>query len=122
MEAFDAIRENVGMVDHAKACAIVHSDSPEDVQRLNQEAAKSMAAANRMGLNISPARAIQWITLNAAKSLGIGKQTGSLEKGKMADVVLWNGNPFSVYSKGRKSFYRRGVGIRPIESKVSTQN
>jgi len=28
--------------------------------------------------------------------------TGSLKKGKMADVVLWNGNPLSVYSRPEK--------------------
>ena len=26
-------------------------------------------------------------------------RTGTLEPGKMADVVLWNGTPFSVYAQ-----------------------
>jgi imidazolonepropionase-like amidohydrolase len=42
---------------------------------------------------------VRWITSNAAKSLGILDKTGTLETGKMADVVLWSGNPFSVYAK-----------------------
>jgi imidazolonepropionase-like amidohydrolase len=66
---------------------------------LNQEAAKAMTRGQRAGLDIPPERAIAWITSNAAKSLGVLDQTGSLEPGKMADVVLWNGNPFSVYAK-----------------------
>lgn len=104
LESFDGIKENVPLVENAGACAIVHSDSAMGIQRLNQEAAKALAAGRRMGLNISEATAIGWITLNPAKALGIDEKTGSLEQGKMADVVLWNGNPFSVYSRVEKVF------------------
>ena len=45
---------------------------------------------------------IRWLTLNAAKAMGIADLTGSLEPGKMADVVLWNGDPLSVYSRPEK--------------------
>jgi imidazolonepropionase-like amidohydrolase len=99
-EAYDGIQENIALVDRPEGgCAIVHSDSPEGVQRLNQEAAKAMMRGQRAGLDIAPERAIRWITANAARSLGILDQTGTLEPGKMADVVLWNGNPFSVYAR-----------------------
>ena len=104
MEAYDGVRENVPLVDAAGACAIVHSDSEVGIQRLNQEAAKSMAAANRVGMDITPEHAMRWLTLNAAKSLGIEEHTGTLEEGKMADVVIWTGNPFSVYSRAEKVF------------------
>jgi imidazolonepropionase-like amidohydrolase len=100
MEAYDGIQENIAIVDRPKgSCAIVHSDDAEGIQRLNQEAAKAMASGNRVGMNIAPEHAIAWITSNAARSLGVDKYTGSLKAGKMADVVLWNGNPFSVYAK-----------------------
>jgi len=100
MEAYDGIQENIAIVDRPKgSCAVVHSDSAEGIQRLNQEAAKAMSSGNRVGMSITPEHAISWITSNPAKSLGIDKYTGSLETGKMADVVLWNGNPFSVYAK-----------------------
>ncbi len=102
MESYDGIRENIALVDHAGACAIVHSDDANGIQRLNQEAAKAMAAGNRMGFGITPERAWTWLSLNPAKGLGIADRTGSLEPGKMADVVLWNGNPFSVYSRPEK--------------------
>ena len=46
-----------------------------------------------------PERAILWLTANPAKSLGLSARIGSLEPGKMADVVVWNGTPFSVYAK-----------------------
>ncbi len=105
MEAYDGIQENIALVDRPQgSCAIVHSDSGEGIQRLNQEAAKAMASGNRAGLEIAPEHAISWITSNAAKSLGIDDRTGSLEAGKMADVVIWNGNPFSVYAKASQVF------------------
>ena len=100
IEAYDGIQENIALVDRPTGgCAIVHSDSDEGIQRLNQEAAKAMSRGNRAGLDIPPERAIRWITYNAAKSLGVHEQTGSIESGKMADVVLWSQDPFSVYAK-----------------------
>jgi imidazolonepropionase-like amidohydrolase len=105
MESYDGIQENVAMVDAApKGCAIVHSDSQEGIQRLNQEAAKAVAAGARAGIRIPPERAITWITQNAARAIGIGERTGSLEKGKMADVVVWNRDPFSVYAKAEQVY------------------
>ncbi len=106
MEAFDGIQENVALVDRpANSCAIVHSDSSEGIQRLNQEAAKVIANARRAGMGeIAPERAIRWLTVNAAQSLGIEKQTGTLEAGKMGDVVVWSGNPFSSYALAEKVY------------------
>ena len=105
MEAFDGIQENIALVDRpAGSCAIVHSDSEEGIQRLNQEAAKVIAHARLAGIEIAPERAIRWLTSNAARALGIENQTGSLEAGKMADVVLWNGTPFSVYAKAEQVY------------------
>jgi imidazolonepropionase-like amidohydrolase len=100
IEAYDGIQENIALVDRPEGgCAIVHSDSDEGIQRLNQEAAKAMLRGNRAGLDIPPERAIRWITANAAKSLGVDDQTGTLKPGLMADIVVWNQNPFSVYAK-----------------------
>jgi len=104
LEGYDGILENIALVDEAGACAIVHSDSVEGIQRLNQEAAKAMAAGNRAGMEIGPDRAIRWITINAARALGIDSITGSLEEGKHADLVVWSGNPFSVYAKAEQVF------------------
>jgi len=99
MEAFDGIRENLAMVDAVGACATIHSDDPVQIQRLNQEAAKAMAAGNRAGLKITPEHAIAWLTANPARAIGVFDKVGSLEAGKQADVVLWSGDPFSIYTK-----------------------
>ncbi len=102
MEAYDAIPENAAILQNAGACVIIHSDDENQIQRLNQEAAKALSNGRRMGFTISDADAIRWMTYNPAKALGIEAMTGSLKPGKMADVVLWNGNPLSVYSRPEK--------------------
>jgi len=99
LEAYDGIQANVALVHEAGGCAIVHSDDAQITQRLNQEAAKAMAAGVRAGVRLTPEDAIRWITINPAKAIGIDKWTGSLEAGKNADVVVWSANPFSVYAK-----------------------
>jgi imidazolonepropionase-like amidohydrolase len=99
LEAYDGIQENVAMVHAAKACAIVHSDSDLGIQRLNQEAAKAWANGKRAGIDITQGEAWQWLSANPAKSLGIFDQTGSLEAGKNADVVIWSADPFSTYAQ-----------------------
>ena len=102
MEAYDAVPENIALMYKEGACTIVHSDDANQIQRLNQEAAKALAAGRRMGMQISDEQAWTWLAINPAKALGIGDRTGSLKPGKMADVVLWNGNPFSVYTRPEK--------------------
>ncbi len=102
MESYDAVNENIPLVHQAGACAIVHSDDADGIQRLNQEAAKALADGRRAGIRISDEVAWTWLAINPAKALGIDKLTGSLKSGKMADIVLWNGNPLSVYSRPDK--------------------
>ena len=102
MEAYDGIPENAGLLQKAGACVVIHSDDENGIQRLNQEAAKAQGDAHRIGVDVSDAEVIRWLTLNPAKAIGIDKLTGSLETGKAGDVVLWNGNPLSVYSRPEK--------------------
>jgi imidazolonepropionase-like amidohydrolase len=102
MESYDGIRENLPFVHAAGGCAVTHSDDRDGIQRLNQETAKALADGRRMGLAIRDEEAWTWIGINAAKALGIADEVGSLEPGKAADLVLWNGNPLSVYSRPEK--------------------
>lgn len=121
-EAYDGIQENIAMVDRPEgSCVIVHSDSSEGIQRLNQEAAKAMTRGQLAGMDIPPERAIRWITANPAQAMGILDQTGTIETGKMADIVIWNGNPFSVYAKidqvfidGALLFDRSNTDLQPV--------
>jgi imidazolonepropionase-like amidohydrolase len=99
LEAHDAIVENAGLLSEAGALAIIHSDSGVAIQRLNQDAAKAMAAARRAGIAVSDDEALRWITANAAWALGISDQTGRLAEGLAADVVVWSAHPFSIYAE-----------------------
>jgi imidazolonepropionase-like amidohydrolase len=102
MEAFDEILENAALVTNAGARAVIHTDSPDGIQRMNQDMAKAYYAGIRAGITLTRDQAIRWITANPAWVLGIEQLTGTLEAGKQADVVLWSGDPFSVYSKAEK--------------------
>ena len=103
-EVNDAIPHNASILNSMGVITAINSDDAEMSRRLNQEAAKALAAGNRAGFNISKARAMRWITSNPAKAAGIEETTGSLVKGKNADVVIWNKNPFSVYAIAQKVF------------------
>ena len=116
LEAYDGIPENAALLHAAGGRSVIHSDSAIDIQRLNQEAAKAMWSGRHAGLDIQPDDALAWITLNPAWTLGIDHLTGSLREGKRADLVVWDGDPLSVYSKAEEVYvrgrllYRRGDG------------
>lgn len=104
MELLDAIRENAVMVDAAGGCVMMHSDSPIVGQRLTIEAAKAAAAGRRIGLEPPPEHLIRWVTSTPAKALGLGDRVGTIASSFNADVVLWSGDPFSIYSKADQVF------------------
>ncbi len=117
MELVDAVPANAALLDQAGVRVALHSDSPYDIQRLNQEAAKAMAAGRRAGVPVEREAALRWITANPAWILGIDSRVGTLEPGKDADLVVWSGDPFSVYSHaeqvyiaGRSEFDRAHPG------------
>src|SRR5215468_8936803 len=99
LEAFDGIPENTALMTQQGGRATIHSDSAIGIQRLNQDAAKAMAAGRAAGIAITDDQALRWVTANPAWVLGIDDVTGTLEVGKRADVTVWSGTPFSVYSR-----------------------
>jgi imidazolonepropionase-like amidohydrolase len=121
LEGFDGIPENLALVHAAGGRAVVHSDSAIGIQRLNQAAAQGLAAGRAMGLKLTDDDALRWVTINPAWVLGVDGQTGSLEVGKMADVVIWSHQPLSVYARPEKVFvdghlvFDRERGTRPSD-------
>ena len=97
-EAEDGIRENIAIIDAAGGCAMVHSDIPILGDHLTIEAAKAAGSGRRMGLALPPERVIRWVTSNPAKALGLADRIGRLAPGYDADLVVWSGDPFSVYA------------------------
>jgi imidazolonepropionase-like amidohydrolase len=94
IEAYDAIPYNAAILWKNGVVVSINSDSDERMRRLNLEAAKTMKYGG-----VPEEEALKMITLNPAKQLGIDKRTGSIEVGKDADLVIWSGHPFSVYSR-----------------------
>jgi imidazolonepropionase-like amidohydrolase len=128
LEMFDGIPENAALVAAAGGRAIIHSDSALGIQRLNQEAAKAMYAGRAAGLAIDDDQALRWITANPAWAVGLDDVIGTLEVGKRADVVLWSGDPFSVYARaevviqGGAIAYRARDGIAPSDFELENSS
>lgn len=104
MEAFDAVSENIALVSQAGAPAILHTDDAIGIQVLNQNAARAMYAGRAAGIPVTRDEALRWITANPAWALGIEGRVGTIEPGKNADLVIWSGDPFSVYSLADQVF------------------
>ena len=51
---------------------------------------------------LSEENAMKAITINPAKVLGIDKELGSIEKGKIADLLIWPGDPLDCRVKPEK--------------------
>ena len=104
IEAYDAVRENLALLTEQGVRGVLHTDSAEGIQRMNQEAAKAYYAGLQAGVKLTEHQALRWITMNPAWALGVDDRTGSLAKGKMADLVVWDRHPFSVYARAEQVF------------------
>ncbi len=71
----------------------INSDDSELIRHLYHEAAK----AQHYG-GLSDDEALALITINPAWQLGIDDRVGSIEIGKDADLVLFEGHPLSAYA------------------------
>ena len=122
LEAWDGIPQNAALVHEAGAKAIIHSDDPTGAQILNQEAAKAMAYGRRAGISVGEDDALTWITANPAWAMGMEKDLGTLEKGKIADLVIWSGNPLSVYAHADQVYVEGGLAWDRKDPKMQPQS
>jgi N-acetylglucosamine-6-phosphate deacetylase len=109
LEVYDAIPHNGALMHNQGIVVSFNSDDAELGRHMNHEAAKAVKYGG-----LDPHTALQFVTLNPAKQLRIDNRVGSLEIGKDADFVLWNGSPLSVRARceqtwidGRKYFDRQ---------------
>jgi len=96
-EAWDAIPWNAVIAMRKGVKVAIKSDSGDFARRLNQEAAKTM----RYG-GATEEEALKMITLNAAWIVGVDGKVGSIDTGKDADLVIWDGYPLSSYGVPNK--------------------
>lgn len=99
VEAYDAIPYNAALMTERGVLVSINSDSGEEVRHLNQEAAKAMKWGD-----MDEEAALRLVTLNPAIQLGIEHRTGSIEVGKDADIVIWDGHPLSMFSKAVQTY------------------
>lgn len=104
MEAFDATVVNAAITHKKGVKTIIHSDSSTEIRHLQQEVAKIIQEAKEFGIHITEEEGFSWLTLNPAWALGIDDKVGSIEKGKHADLIIWDRHPFSIYAKTEKVF------------------
>lgn len=98
LEAYDATSYNAKLLLEAGVVTSLHSDDNEISTRMNWEAGKLL----RSGVN--EIDALSTVTINAAKAIAIDKRIGSLEPGKDADFVIWNGYPLSQFTKAEQTW------------------
>ncbi|HKR63237.1 MAG TPA: amidohydrolase family protein [Thermoanaerobaculia bacterium] len=103
-EAYDATPYNVALMVRNGVLTAVNSDSDELARHLNHDAAKSMKYGG-----LTEDEALRLCTINGAKMLRIDNRVGSIEVGKDADVVIWNGHPLSSYSRVETTFIEGDV-------------
>ena len=107
VEAQDGILYNARLLSEVRVLTALHSDNTQLATRMHWEAAKTLKTG------VDEIEALNMITRHPAKILGIEHRTGTLEAGKDADFVIWNGHPLSSFSipqqtwvDGRKYFDR----------------
>jgi imidazolonepropionase-like amidohydrolase len=103
-EAWDAIPWNAVISMRKGVRVAIKSDSDDFARRLNQEAGKTM----RYG-GATEDEALKMITLNAAWIVGVDDRVGSIDVGKDADLVIWDGYPLSSFAVPNKVFIDGGV-------------
>ena len=99
VEAYEAIPHNAALMTERGVVVSINSDSGEEMRHLNQEAAKAIKWGG-----MSEVEALALVTLNPAKQLLIDDRVGSIEVGKDADLVIYDGNPLEVRSVPQKTF------------------
>ena len=99
MEVIDAIPANGAIMARAGVLTSFNSDNAELARRLNIEAAKAVKYGG-----LPETEALAFVTINPARQLGVHQRVGSLEVGKDADFVVWNGPPLSTYARAEQTW------------------
>ncbi len=99
VEAYEAIPHNAALMTERGVVVSINSDSGEEMRHLNQEAAKAVKWGGMNEID-----ALKLVTINPAKQLRIDDRVGSIEVGKDADLVLYNGHPLAISSVVQKTW------------------
>src|SRR6185295_9750 len=101
--------ENAGLLARGGVKVSLMETQTENTRNLRQQ------AGNAVAYGMTWEQALRAVTLSPAEAFGVGSQYGSLEAGKMANVVVWTGDPFE-FSTGVEHVFIRGREI-PLRSR-----
>lgn len=101
--------ENAGLLAKAGVKVSLLETQTENSRNLRQQAGNAVA----YGMNWE--QALRGVTLTPAETFGVADRYGSLEVGKVANVVVWTGDPFE-FSTGVEHVFIRGKEI-PLRSR-----
>ncbi len=99
LEVYYSTAYNAAILTKNGVTTSINSDSGELIRHLFHEAAKTQKYGD-----LSDNEALALITLNPAKQLGINDRVGSLEKGKDADIAIFDKHPLSIYAVPQMTF------------------
>ena len=117
VEAWEGIPQSPGMMASKGVKVVFHSDSPNQIQRLWLDAAKAV----RYGMDRQ--KAFEALTINPAWTIGIDQLTGSIDEGKDADIAIFSGHPFNIYSQVEMTIvdgeivFDRSREVSPLEAR-----
>jgi len=110
--SFDALGiryENAAMLAKGGAKVALMETATENTRDLRQQAGNAVASG------MTWEQALRAVTLTPAEVFGVADRYGSLEAGKVANVVIWSGDPFE-FSTGVEHVFIRGRDI-PLRSR-----
>ena len=101
METQEASYLNAGRLDKAGITVVVKADEALGVGQMRE---LPLMAAFAVKGGMSREKALRAITLTAAEVLGVADRIGSLEPGKDADLVIFDGDPLYYKTRVKKVF------------------
>ncbi len=101
--------ENASLLAKGGVKVALMETATENTRDLRQQAGNAVASG------MTWEQALRAVTLTPAEIFGVAGQYGSLEAGKVANVVVWSGDPFE-FSTGVDHVFIRGKDI-PLRSR-----
>lgn len=99
-DTLGARADNAALLHAAGAPVILSTFESHNVRRLRQ------VAGNAVRAGLPHDAALRAVTLGAAEAFGLQRTHGSLEKGKVANLVIWSGDPFEMATRVEAMYIR----------------